>query len=525
MRRLWRRPPTSLAEQARRRITLYLIPYLFFLYILAYLDRVNVSVAALRMARPPTEGGLGFSQEVIGFGAGIFFWGYWILEVPSTLSVLRWGARWVFARILILWGLSCVLIGTIGTPLARALFAWLPHFSPQFWGQGIADFFNHLPEDPARQFYVFRFLLGFFEGGFFPSVIFYLSLWFRPQDRARAIAGFTSAIPLSSLIGVPLSGLLLDLDWLGLPGWRWIFILQGILPMLAGVVTWFFLPDRPSNARWLPEEERRCLLEELEQEQAHRQSHGFRGWSGQVGTVLLLTAVYFGLNVSSYGLSMFLPRIIQSQTGLSDVGVSLIAAPFYLMAWIAILINGRHSDHTNERIWHVAGPLLCLALATTAVALLADQGLWPVLILVFVVGTFMYAHLPAFWPLPTRFLGAAAAAAAIGFINMIGNLGGSVGPMLVGSSANPTPAQRLATAATLIGAANPATGPGGWLTSPALLLYGESVLDFRQAFLRLAPFPLASALIILFLGWRRRPQRLSASASPPAPAAAPPAYH
>jgi ACS family tartrate transporter-like MFS transporter len=503
---LWGRGPASLAERTRRRVTLHLIPYLFFLYILAYLDRVNVSVAALRMAASPAEGGLGFSQDVIGFGAGIFFWGYWILEVPSTLSVLKWGARWVFVRILVLWGLACVLVGSVGTPFADSLFAWLPQLDPAIWGSGIAGFVNGLASEPKNQFYVFRFLLGFFEGGFFPSVILYLSLWFRPEDRARAIAGFMAAIPLSSVIGMPISGLLLDLHWFDLPGWRWIFILQGALPVLAGFATLFFLPDRPEHAAWLPEEERAYLVAELHREQQHRKAHSFHSWSGQLGTVLLLTLVYFGLNVSSYGLQMFLPKIIKTQTGLTDVGASLVAASFYLIAFVAMLVNGRHSDHTHERIGHVAVPLLCLAVGTAAAAALTGQGLWPVFVMVFVVGTFMFAHLPAFWPLPTKFLGATAAAAAIGFINMIGNLGGSVGPMIVGSSAGPSTSQRAATAATAIGSFGPFGQIGGLITPAAVMEHGESFIDFRSALFRLAPFPAAAAAIVLIIWLLRRKQ-------------------
>ena len=225
-------------------MTLYLIPYLFFLYILAFLDRVNVSVAALRMELPPEQGGLGFTKEIIGFGAGIFFWGYWILEVPSTLSVLRWGARWVFVRILVLWGLSCMFIGTIGTPFSNAVFAWLPlippdaglvvgldgavnvlfgwlaalfgHNQPLSWFASLAVFYNGLPDQPVNQFYFYRFMLGFFEGGFFPSVILYLSLWFRAADRAKAIATFMAAIPIANVFGLPVSGVLLDVQlvWL-----------------------------------------------------------------------------------------------------------------------------------------------------------------------------------------------------------------------------------------------------------------------------------------------------------------------
>jgi ACS family tartrate transporter-like MFS transporter len=487
MRLVWRSEPANLAERARRRVTLHLVPYLFFLYILAYLDRVNVSVAALRMAEPPDVGGLGFLQTTIGFGAGIFFWGYWVLEVPSTLSVLRWGARWVFVRILVLWGLACVLVGLVGTPWEEAAFGWLggPVGDVIFHGiGGLAHLFSFDPgpldQLVVRQFYFFRFLLGFFEGGFFPSVILYLSLWFRPEDRARAIAGFMAAIPLSSLIGIPISGLLLELNWFDLPGWRWIFILQGALPVLAGFATLFCLPDRPEHARWLPEDERRYLVAALHREQQHKQAHGFSSWSGQLGTVLLLTLVYFGLNVSSYGLQMFLPKIIKSQTGLSDVWASLVAAPFYLIALVAMLLNGLHSDRTQERIAHVAVPLLGLALGTAAVAVLAGQGLWPVFVMVFVVGAFMFAHLPAFWPLPTKFLGATAAAAAIGFINMIGNLGGFVGPTVVGN---------------------------------AVAEQGAGPVDFRAALFRLAPFPAASALIIVLI-WYLRRQQLAAEPEP-----------
>src|SRR6266478_4702717 len=189
---VWRRPPSGIGERTRRRVTLYLIPYLFFLYIIAYLDRVNVSVAGLAMQYGVNEGGMGFDKDVIGFGFGIFFWGYWILEIPSTVSVVRWGARWVFVRILVLWGICAAVIGGIGTPFCDYLLGWLPYLSD--------------PKHPEYQLYFLRFMLGFFEGGFFPSVIVYLSYWFRPEDRAKAIAGFMAAIPISSMIGLPISG-------------------------------------------------------------------------------------------------------------------------------------------------------------------------------------------------------------------------------------------------------------------------------------------------------------------------------
>jgi ACS family tartrate transporter-like MFS transporter len=457
----WRRPPTTLAEQTRRRVVIYLIPFLFCLYILAYLDRVNVSVAQLGMERPPEQGGLGFTRDISGFGAGIFFWGYWILEIPSTVTVVRWGARWVFVRILVLWGLCAAMVGAIGTPFGDSLLGWL-HLSPE------------------GQFYLLRFMLGFFEGGFFPSVIVYLALWFRPEDRAKAIASFMSAIPLSSMLGLPLSGLLLDVHWFGLDGWRWIFIVEGILPVLAGFVTLFFLPDRPARAAWLPPAERDWLLGELDREHRAKLGHGPGAWKHHLGIVLLLTIVYFGLNVTNYGLGMFMPRIIQSQLGLAanarfsllgltvttDQFASFVASLPYVMGFIAMLLNGRHSDRSGERIWHVAVPLALSGLGILAAALTDGVPLVPVLIMIFWVGAAMYAHLPAFWPIPTMFLGATTAAAAIGFINMLGNLGGSVGPMMVGK----TP---------------------------------EGQTSFAPALLRLAPWPLLSAGIILIIGYTR----------------------
>jgi sugar phosphate permease len=460
---VWPTPAATLAERTRRRVSLHLVPYLFFLYILAYLDRVNVSVASLGMERPPAEGGLGFDRDIIGFGFGIFFWGYWILEIPSTVSVVRWGARWVFVRILILWGLCAAMVGLIGLPSANALFQWMPHlpeqsdfirsvdsFSNHVLGwltsylgsstpltplSSTTQFINGLRDTPKYQFYFFRFLLGFFEGGFFPTVIVYLTHWFRSADRAKAIASFMAAIPLSSFLGMPISGLLLEVHWFGLAGWRWIFILEGIVPVLAGFATLFFLPDRPAQAKWLLPEERDWLLAELHEEHQAKLAHGRAIWKN-LGVVLLLTFVYFCLNLTSYGLVSFMPAIIKSQTGTSNVVASALSGVFYLVALLAMLVNGWHSDHTGERIWHAAGPLALMGVFIWITAQTDGMALLPVLIMIVCLAPCMYAHLPAFWPIPTMFLGSTAAAAAIGFINMIGNLGGSVGPMVVGKAAN-----------------------------------------------------------------------------------------
>ena len=433
---VWRRSPANIAERTRRRVTVHLLPFLFFLYILAYLDRVNVAVAQLGMTLPSSERGLGLSRTAIGFGSGIFFIGYCILEIPSTLTVVRWGARWVFVRVLVLWGICATLIGFIGLSAVGHLFAWLPQMPTNWSGlQGVAGFVNGLHDNPKYQFYFLRFMLGLFEGGFFPSVIMYLSLWFRAEDRAKAIALFMIAIPFSSAIGSPISTWLLGVDWFGLPGWRWIFIVEGIVPIIAGLVTIFFLPDRPEKALWLPAAERDWLLGQLDAEHRSKRTIGHWAWVHHLGMVALLTCVYFGLNVPSYGISTFMPAIIKSQSGVGNPQVAgyLATIPFAI-AFGAMLFNGWHSDRTGERVWHVSIPLAMLGASWLLAAAFDRIPIVAVGIMMIMVGAFLYSHLPAFWPIPTMFLGAADAASAIGFINMLGNLGGFYGPNMVGAT-------------------------------------------------------------------------------------------
>jgi MFS transporter, ACS family, tartrate transporter len=493
MARILPSPTQTVGQRALWRIWLRLVPYLFFLYILAYLDRVNVSVAGLRMQDSIADGGLGFDRAMLGFGAGIFFWGYWILEIPSTVSVARLGARWVFVRVLILWGICAALVGTVGTPFAGHLLGWLPHISEQSgFVTGVdgtlqhlfgvqpaaasAHFFNGLGDNPAYQFYFFRFMLGFFEGGFFPSVIVYLSQWFRTDDRAKAIATFMSAIPISTLIGSPLSGLLLGVHWFDIAGWRWIFILEGVSPVLAGFATIFLLPNRPEEVRWLPADERAWLVGELERERQAKKTQPRGSWRQHLGMVGLLTLVYFCLNVTSYGVSMFMPEIIKSQTHLSNRDASVLASVPYLLALIAMLLNGWHSDRRRERPWHVAVPLALLGIGLWLTASL-DGSLWAAVAMIALVGTFLYAHLGPFWSIPTKYLGATAAASAIGFINMIGNLGGSVGPWMVGEVSK-----------------------------------GQS--SFAPALTRLMPWPLAAAGIVLVLRYTCRSAPVETTPAP-----------
>ncbi len=449
MRVFWRRPAATVAERTRRRVTLRLVPFLFFLYILAYIDRSNIAVAQLGMSVPPEQGGLGFDSAIIGWGAGIFFWGYWILEIPSTLWVERRGARGVFVRILILWGLMAALMATIGTSVAAAMFRWLPRLqedvSPEFVA-AITHFVNGLRDDTRYQFYFFRFMLGFFEGGFFPSVIVFFSHWFRPEDRARAMASFALAMPLATVIGNPISVLIKNnVTAFGIEGWRWIFIVEGIMPVLAGIATIFLLPNRPAEVKWLTDDERRWLQSELEREREEKKKLSHVGWHNHLAMVLLLTVVYFLQNVASYGFSTFMPSImksfllegnpaLKSDANRLDFYATILGILPYCVAIVALLINGWHSDKTRERIWHAAAPLLLGSLGVLLTWAFTGQPYVAIALLIVVVGASLYTHIPAFWPIPSMFLGASAAASAIGFINMTGNLGGSLGQIVIGES-------------------------------------------------------------------------------------------
>jgi MFS transporter, ACS family, tartrate transporter len=386
---------SEVAQRARRRIAWRLLPFLFLLYIIAFLDRMNVGAAALQMPHD-----LGFSDHVIGLGAGIFFIGYFLLEIPGALIAERWSARRWIARILISWGLLTVLMAFIHT---------------------------------ARQFYLVRFFIGAAEAGFFPAVIVYLSHWFRSGDRAKAIARFCAANPLSFVIGSPLAGYLLGISWFGLRGWRWLFILEGIPAILVGVVAIFYLTDWPRQAKWLSSDEREWIAAQLsEEQQAKQRAHRFTIWEAlRHRDVILLTLCYFFALTGNYGLAFWLPTILKRLSGQSDFKVILLASLPFLAGFLVQQVNGWHSDRTGERRWHAAAPLM---LSGIALLLAVRYGSSPALsvALFTVVGAFYFAYHPAFWALPSMFLGESAAAASIGLINSVGNLGGFVGPMLMG---------------------------------------------------------------------------------------------
>src|SRR6266481_729182 len=384
-------PDLKVGQRARKRIAWRLLPFLFLLYVIAFLDRMNVGAAALQM-----PGDLGFNDRVVGLGAGMFFLGYLVLEIPGALIAERWSARRWIARIMISWGIITVVMAFIHT---------------------------------AREFYLIRFLVGAAEAGFFPAVIVYISHWFRTEDRAKAVACFYAANPLSYVIGSPLAGWLLGISWLGLRGWRWLFILEGIPAIVLGVITVFYLTDWPAQARWLPADERSWITEQLQREkQTKNRRRSFSVWEAlRNRDVILLTLCYFCAMTGSYGIAFWLPTILKRISGQSDLKVSLLAALPYVASFITQQVNGWHSDRTHERRWHAALPVfLCGVALAFAVVYQANP---TVSILLFIVaGGAFYGFQPCFWAVPTLFLSESAAAASIGLINAVGNLGGFVGP-------------------------------------------------------------------------------------------------
>ena len=391
----------EIASRARKRIAWRLLPFLFVLYVIAFLDRMNVSAAALQMPKD-----LGFGDGVVGLGAGMFFIGYVVLEIPGALIAERWSARRWLARIMISWGVITALMAFIQT---------------------------------AREFYWVRFLVGAAEAGFLPAVLVYVSHWFQNRDRARAIAVFYAANPLSYVIGSPLAGVLLGLTWLGLRGWRWLFILEGLPAVVFGVITLFYLTDWPRGARWLPEGEREWITRELEKEkEAKKKVRAYGVWEAlRQRDVVLLTLSYFGATTGGYGLSFWLPSILKRLSGQSDLRVTLLAALPYVAGFLAQQWNSWHSDRAGERRWHAALAMF-LCGATLLLAVVYGSHLAMALTLFTLVGGFYFAYHPCFWAVPSAFLSESAAAASIGLINSVGNLGGFFGPMIMGYLVNRT---------------------------------------------------------------------------------------
>jgi D-galactonate transporter len=388
----------TIAKVAKR-----LVPFLIVCYFIAYLDRVNVGFAALTMNQD-----LGLSQTAFGFGAGIFFIAYFIFEVPSNLLLERFGARKWIARIMLSWGIISGMMAFTPT-IARVT--------------GLGNEYS---------FYLIRVLLGAAEAGFFPGIIFYLTLWFPTEYRARIVGYFMAAIPLSTVIGAPISGALLYLHGgLGLAGWQWLFIVEALPSIILAGVVFFYLTDRPAEAAWLAPDERKWLAERLELEQRSRKAvRDYTVLESLVNPrVLGLSLVYFGAVAANYGLGFFLPQIVKA-FGLNIFLTTLVSATPYVVGTIGMVWWGRRSDRVAERRFHTAFPLF-LAAAGIAVSTALDDPLLK-MISFCIAGFGIFACLPVFWTLPTAFLSGAAAAAGIAVINSIGNLAGFAGPFAMG---------------------------------------------------------------------------------------------
>jgi ACS family tartrate transporter-like MFS transporter len=376
------------------RVRRRLVPFLFVLYVVSYLDRVNVGFAALQMNRD-----LGFSAAVYGFGAGIFFLSYVLCEVPSNLVMVRVGARRWIARIMITWGVAS----------AAMMFV-----------RG------------DTSFYAMRFVLGAAEAGFFPGMVLYLTQWFPAAERARTIASFMTATALAGVIGGPMSAALLSLDGvLGFRGWQWLFLLEGAPAVVLGAIVLWVLPDGPDDARWLTPDERRLITARLADDAA-RAPHAHTTLGAALATPRLwgLAFLYLAIVIALYGVGFFAPQILSAATGRSPATVALLSAIPYLFAAVAMVVVGVHSDRVNERRWHVAGATLVAAVGLACTGMSTHPLVAILFLSMAAVG--IWSTLGPFWAMPAAFLRGTAAAGGIAVINSVGNVGGFIGPGVMG---------------------------------------------------------------------------------------------
>ena len=378
--------------KARRR----LLPFLFLLYVVSYLDRINVGFAALQM-----NAALHFSSVTYSLGAGIFFLSYTLLEVPSNVVLARVGARLWIARIMITWGVISASM-----------------------------MFVH----SAAAFYVLRFLLGAAEAGFFPGIIYCLTRWFPQRERARAIAGFMTAVVVAGIVGGPVSGVLLSMDGAaGLAGWQWLFLVEGVPAVVLGVLVLRVLPEQPSDARWLTPDERQALTARLAEEAAELSGRSAVHTIHDAvtsGRVWLLAAVYFTIPVALYAMGFWMPQILRNASGESDVAVGLLSAIPYAVAAVGMVIIGWNSDRTGERRWHIALTAITGGVSFAATGLV--HGLVPSLVTLSLAMLGLASMLGPFWAFATSFLTGIGAAAGIALVNSVGNVGGFVGPNIIG---------------------------------------------------------------------------------------------
>ena len=384
----------DIEKRTLRKITWRIVPFIMILYLIAYIDRVNIGFAAITMKED-----LGFTASILGFGAGIFFLGYFLFEVPSNIILHKVGARIWIARVMVTWG---IIAG----------------------GMAFVE--------SSTSFYVMRFLLGVAEAGFFPGIILYLSYWFPARNRAGVIALFMAAAPIATAIGSPISAALLEMHGImGLAGWQWMFLIEAVPAVILGVVVFFYMTDRPEKAAWLKPDEREWLVKTMQAEDANKggqQQHSIlRGLANP--RVLALALIYFGTSAGLYTLGIWAPQIIK-ELGVSSMTVGLLNAIPPIISVVAMILWSRHSDKTNERTWHVA--LACLT-AAVGLAIAASTGsMFGLIAALTIVNVGISCSKPPLWSMPTMFLSGAAAATGIATINSIGNLGGFTGPAMIG---------------------------------------------------------------------------------------------
>ena len=385
----------GIGERTVGKVSRRLLPFLFILYVVAFLDRVNFGYAALDM-----NSALGISPELFGLLSGIFFIGYLLFEVPGNMILQRIGARVWISRIMISWGIVVIVTAAASS---------------------------------AAELFVLRFLLGVAEAGFFPGIILYITCWFRREDLARAVALFMTALAISSIIGAPVSTWILDnVHWFGIAGWRWLFVLEGLPALVLGVVTWFWLTDRPEEAAWLAPEEREWLSREIRKEAAEPggESPGFwkiirdlRVWH--------LGIVYSLMTIGLYGLGFWMPQIIRSlNPSFSNVEIGLVMTLPFIAALFAMLAWSAHSDRTGERVWHTGLPPFIGGIALVVAGIVQDPLVAFLMLVIATAG--IYCFFGPFWTMPAMFLAGAGAAVGFAIINSIGNAGGFIGPSLLG---------------------------------------------------------------------------------------------
>ncbi|CCE99665.1 Major Facilitator Superfamily (MFS) transporter (plasmid) [Sinorhizobium fredii HH103] len=385
----------SVEDRAYGKVFWRIIPFLMLCYVVAYLDRVNVGFAKLQMSSE-----LGLSEAAYGIGAGIFFIGYFLFEVPSNIILNKVGARVWIARIMITWGvISAAFMFTTSETV----------------------------------FYILRFLLGVAEAGFFPGIILYLTTWYPAHRRAKIITTFMSAIPISSIFGNPLSGLLMDSfhGTHGLSGWQWMFLIEAIPAIIFGIATFFYLDDTIGHAKWLTKEEKKVLTANIEAENRTKSSspHSIKGTLTD-RRVWLMCLIYFCFVLGQYGLNFWMPTLVKATGVTGNLNIGLISAIPYICTFVAMLALGRSSDRFRERRWHLVVPAVVAAGGFIAATMATSTSLAIVCLSLAAAGAISCA--PLFWSLPTAFLAGTGAAAGIAWINSVGNLAGFLGPFLVG---------------------------------------------------------------------------------------------